>query len=81
MNQVLIAFFIGNALSESFVAGLHNSKVVALICYQGTMDSTLFNFFLSNLLLLEIGKGKTIIMDNAAFYKSQETETIINDAG
>lgn len=66
---------------ESFVAGLHKNKVVAPICYQGTMDSTLFNFWLSNFLLPEVGKGKTIIMDNAAFHKSQETQTIINDAG
>ncbi len=66
---------------ESFVAGLHKDNVVAPICYQGTMDSTLFNFWLSNFLLPEIGKGKTIIMDNAAFHKSQETEVIINDAG
>ena len=63
------------------MAGLHNNKVVAPICYQGTMDSALFNFWLSNFLLPEIGKGKTVIMDNAAFHKSQETETIIKDAG
>ena len=63
------------------MAGLHNNKVVAPICYQGTMDSALFNFWLSNFLLPEIGKGKTVIIDNAAFQKSQETETIIKDAG
>ena len=66
---------------ESFVAGLYKNKVVAPICYQGTMNSTLFNFWLSNFLLPEIGEGKTIIMDNAAFHKSKETETIINNAG
>ena len=66
---------------ESFVAGLHKNNVVIPICYQGTMDSTLFNFWLSNFLLPEIGKGKTVIMDNAAFHKPQEAEVIINDAG
>lgn len=45
------------------------------------MDSVLFNFWLANFLLPEIGHGKTIIMDNAAFHKSQQTESIINDAG
>ena len=63
------------------MAGLHNNKVVAPICYQWTKDSALFNFWLSNFLLPEIGKGKTVIIDNAAFHKSQETETIIKDAG
>ena len=66
---------------ESFVSGLMNKSLVAPICYQGTMDSVLFNFWLSNFLLLEIGKGKTIIMDNAAFHKSAETASIITSAG
>ena len=43
---------------ESFVAGLHKNNVVAPICYQGTMGRTLFNFWLSNFLLTEIGKIK-----------------------
>lgn len=66
---------------ESFVAGLNNNKVVAPICFQGTMDNILFNFWLANFLLPEIGPGKTIILDNAAFHKSQKTECIINNAG
>lgn len=45
------------------------------------MDSVLFNFWLANFLLPEIGQGKTIILDNAAFHKSQQTKSIINDAG
>ena len=66
---------------ESFVAGLINKKLVAPICYQGTMDSVLFNFWLSNFLLPEVGKGKTIVMDNAAFHKSSDTASIISSAG
>ncbi len=66
---------------ESFVAGLIHKTLVAPICYQGTMDGVLFNFWLSNFLLPEIGSGKTIIMDNAAFHKSPETAAIINGAG
>ncbi len=66
---------------ESFVAGLIHKTLVAPICYQGTMEGVLFNFWLSNFLLPEIGSGKTIIMDNAAFHKSPETAAIINGAG
>ena len=66
---------------ESFVAGLIHKTLVAPICYQGTMDGVLFNFWLSNFLLSEIGSGKTIIMDNAAFHKSPETAAIINGTG
>ena len=63
------------------MAGLANKKLVTPICYQGTMDSVLFNFWLSNFLLPEIGCGKTIIMDNAAFHKSPQTAEIITNAG
>ncbi len=41
----------------------------------------MFNFWLANFLLPEIVHGKTIIMDDAAFHKSQQTESIINHPG
>lgn len=66
---------------ESFVAGLANNKIISPICYQGTMDSALFNFWLSSFLLPEIGPGYTIVMDNAAFHKSHETYSIIKKSG
>ncbi|SCY41585.1 Uncharacterised protein [Legionella israelensis] len=44
------------------------------------MDGVLFNFWLSNFLLPEIGRGKIIIMDNAAFHKSPDTAFIISNA-
>ena len=66
---------------ESFVAGLVNKKIVAPLCYQGTMDSTLFNFWLSNFLLPQIGSEHVLIMDNAAFHKSQNTLELVDEAG
>ena len=66
---------------ESFVAGIKNKKVLAPICYQGTMDSCFFNFWLLNFLIPNISKGDVIVMDNAAFHKSEETRKIIANAG
>lgn len=66
---------------ESFVAGLVNRTIVAPFCYQGTMDSTLFNFWLSNFLLPQIGNEHVLVMDNAAFHKSQTTLELVNAAG
>lgn len=66
---------------ESFVAGLVNKNIVAPLCYQGTMDSTLFNFWLSNFLLPQIGSEHVLIMDNAAFHKSQHTLELVAEAG
>lgn len=66
---------------ESFVAGLKNKNIVAPFCYQGTMDNVLFNFWLSNFLLPQIGSGNIVIMDNAAFHKSPNTSKLISEAG
>jgi len=49
-------------------------------CYHGTMDSTLFNFWLVNFLLPEVSPGSTMVMDNATFHKSEETKQIIYSA-
>ncbi|MDF1646722.1 MAG: hypothetical protein P1U61_07085 [Legionellaceae bacterium] len=33
---------------KSFIAGLANNKVVASLCYTGTCDTILFNFWLND---------------------------------
>lgn len=65
---------------ESFVAGLLNNKFIAPLCYTGTCDTILFNFWLENFLLPALGPGYTIIMDNAAFHKSEQTKLLIESA-
>ena len=65
---------------ESFIAGLVGNKVVSPFCYQGTCDSKLFNLWLESYLLPALGPGYVIIMDNAAFHKSEQTKKIIADA-
>lgn len=66
---------------ESFIAGLKNKQVIAPFCYQGTMNTKLFNFWLINFLLPIVSPNDTLIMDNAAFHKSEETRKIVQQAG
>ncbi len=66
---------------ESFIAGQIQNKIIAPFCYTGTCDSSLFNFWLANFLLPALGPGYTIVMDNAAFHKSELTKIQIEDAG
>ena len=66
---------------ESFIAGQIQNKIIAPFCYTGTCDSNLFNFWLVNFLLPALGPGYTIVMDNAAFHKSELTKILIEDAG
>ena len=47
---------------ERFVAALVNKKIIAPMCYQGTCDTNLFNFWLANFLLPILGPGYTIII-------------------
>lgn len=49
--------------------------------FEGNTDSTLFNFWLENLLFAELAPDSTIIMDNAAFHKTAMTRKIIEDSG
>lgn len=63
---------------ESFIAGLGSNKLIAPLCYTGTCDTILFNFWIKNFLLPELGPGYTIIMDNTAFHKSEETKRKIS---
>lgn len=66
---------------ESFIAGQIQNKIIDPFCYTGTCDRNLFNFWLVNFLLPALGSGYTLIMDNAAFHKSEITKILIEDAG
>lgn len=66
---------------ESFIAGKIESKILAPFCYQGTCNTKLFNYWLENILLPELSPGYTLIMDNAAFHKSQKTQELIEESG
>lgn len=66
---------------ESFVAGLKEGRVIAPFCYNGTCDTTLFNFWLANFLLPALTPGHILVMDNATFHKSEDTRQLINTAG
>ncbi len=66
---------------ESFVAGLNGGRLIAPLCYTGTCDTILFNFWLANFLLPTLNQGHILVMDNATFHKSEETRLLINNAG
>lgn len=65
-------------MRESFVAGLLNGKVISPFCFQGVCDTEVFNYWLENLLLPNIGHGYTLVLDNAKFHKSVSTEKLVN---
>lgn len=66
---------------ESFIAGLQGNQLLAPFCYQGTCDTSLFNMWIKDFLVPELKHGQVVIMDNAAFHKSEETKRLIEKAG
>ena len=53
----------------NIVAGICQGEWVAPMEYNGTTDSTLFEFWFENCLLKEVDPGCVIILDNAAFHR------------
>ena len=53
----------------NIVSGICCGKWVAPVEYDGSTDSTLFEFWFENCLLKEVKRGKFIILDNAAFHR------------
>jgi transposase len=66
---------------ESFIAAKIESRILAPLYYTGTCDTKLFNVWLKDFLIPELKPGQVVIMDNASFHKSQESQRLIEEAG
>lgn len=66
---------------HSFVAAKCGKKILAPMTYKGTCNTKLFEIWVEKMLLPELKKGQTIIMDNAVFHKSERTKILIESAG
>ena len=52
-------------------------KLIAPIYFEGNTDSSIFNQWVEDFLILELKPNQTVILDNAAFHKSQKTRELI----
>jgi len=66
---------------ESFIAAQRDKQILSPFCYRGTCNTDLFNMWLKDFLIPELKPGQVVIMDNAAFHKSQNTKRFIEEAG
>jgi len=53
----------------SIVAGQCQNCMAAPLQYSGTMDSVLFEFWFSTMLIPSLKEGSVIVMDNASFHR------------
>lgn len=63
------------------VAAKMANKILAPFQYNGTIDSSLFEFWFSNQLLPSLDKGTVIVMDNAAFHSKKRLLSAAQIAG
>ena len=65
----------------SLIGGYRDNKLIVPVLFNGNCNTNTMNVWLKDHLLPELNPGSVIIMDNAAFHKSQETRDIIKESG
>ena len=65
----------------SIIGALMGGKFLAPMTFAGGCNADVFNAYLEQVLLPELPRGTTLVMDNAAFHKSPKTKELIENAG
>lgn len=65
----------------SLIAALIEKKLAAPMLFDGTCNTAIFNQWLEEMLCPLLGEMDVVVMDNAAFHKSQRTVEIIAATG
>ena len=66
---------------QSVISALFQGKFLAPMCFEGTCDTSLFNAWLKQALIPNLIPGQVLILDNASFQKSAESQKMVEDAG
>jgi putative transposase len=65
----------------SLIAALIEKKLAAPMLFDGTTNTAIFNQWLEEMLCPLLGPNDVVVMDNAAFHKSQRTAELIASTG
>jgi len=65
----------------SLIAALIEKKLAATMLFEGTTNTVIFNQWLEEMLCPLLNENDVVVMDNAAFHKSQRTAEIIAATG
>lgn len=66
---------------KNIIAGYINHKSIAPMVFNGSCNTQLFEAWVEQFLIKELKRGQVIIMDNAAFNRSQKTKDLIESVG
>ena len=65
----------------NIIAGYVNHQSIAPMVFNGSCNTKLFEAWVEKFLIRELKSGQVVIMDNAAFHKSQKTKDLIESVG
>ena len=65
----------------NIVAGYVNKRAIAPLVFNGSCNTELFEIWVEQCLIKELVPGQFVILDNAAFHKSQKIKDLIEFAG
>ena len=65
----------------SLIAALTDKRLVAPMLFDGTCNTQIFNQWLEEMLCPMLTANDVVVMDNAAFHKSQRTAELIQSTG
>lgn len=65
----------------SMISAYCENKFLAPMTFDGYCNTLVFNTWLEKMLLPELKKGQTVVMDNASFHKSAKTKSLIESTG
>ena len=81
-NQKLVGKKIGKYYERTnIIAGYVNHKSIALMIFNGSCNTKLFETWVEEFLIKELQAGQFVVMDNAAFHRSQKARDLIQSVG
>jgi transposase len=65
----------------NIIAGYVNHKSIAPMIFNGSCNTKLFETWVEEFLIKELQAGQFVVMDNAAFHRSQKARDLIQSVG
>jgi len=66
---------------QSVISALFKGKLLSPMCFEGTCNTILFNTWLKQVLIPNLNSGQVLILDNASFHKSEESQRLVKSVG
>ena len=66
---------------KNVIAALSGTSLIGCGIVEANVDTAVFNTWVEKILIPDLPDNSVIIIDNAAFHKSQKTKTLIESNG